>query len=230
MTGFDLSTISDIYVGSTQYSKLYYGSTLIWQKTAQTLPYDAEIEYLENSGGYINTEICTTAYPVKLDTEIYPTNSSNERAIMGNSWSGSNGSYVITCGIYNTRFFMWGGSQSWQLASGTAAVNNWYNVQFECPDVNSRTLTIDGTQYTSSYGNGDLINNTSHPLYLMWEGNNSNKKFIGRMKYAKIYIGGTLVRDFIPVRVGQVGYMYDKISRKLFGNDGSGSFICGPEI
>jgi len=36
--------------------------------------------------------------------------------------------------------------------------------------------------------------------------------------------------DLIPVRVGQVGYMYDKISNKLFGNSGTGSFILGPDL
>jgi hypothetical protein len=35
--------------------------------------------------------------------------------------------------------------------------------------------------------------------------------------------------DLIPVRVGNVGYMYDKVSGKLFGNVGTGSFILGPD-
>ncbi len=36
--------------------------------------------------------------------------------------------------------------------------------------------------------------------------------------------------DMIPVRVGSVGYMYDKVSKTLFGNAGSGSFILGNDI
>jgi hypothetical protein len=43
----------------------------------------------------------------------------------------------------------------------------------------------------------------------------------------KITDNGTVVRDFIPVRVGQTGYMYDKVSGQLFGNSGTGSFILG---
>ena len=35
--------------------------------------------------------------------------------------------------------------------------------------------------------------------------------------------------DAIPVRVGNVGYIYDKVSGKLFGNAGTGSFILGPD-
>ena len=46
MNGFDLSTASGIYVGNTQYSSVYYGSTLIWSSTPQQLV--QQISYLEN--------------------------------------------------------------------------------------------------------------------------------------------------------------------------------------
>jgi hypothetical protein len=46
----------------------------------------------------------------------------------------------------------------------------------------------------------------------------------------QIYINDILVRDFIPVRVGNIGYMYDKVSKKLFGNSGQGNFILGNDI
>jgi hypothetical protein len=45
----------------------------------------------------------------------------------------------------------------------------------------------------------------------------------------KMEVNKTLVRDFIPVRVGQVGYMYDKISGQLFSNAGTGNFILGAD-
>ena len=38
------------------------------------------------------------------------------------------------------------------------------------------------------------------------------------------------IYDMIPVRVGQKGYMYDKISGELFGNAGTGDFILGPDV
>jgi hypothetical protein len=44
-----------------------------------------------------------------------------------------------------------------------------------------------------------------------------------------IVVGDNLVYDLIPVRVGQVGYMYDKISGTLYGNNGTGDFILGPD-
>ena len=44
MTGFDLSTISAAYVGSTSISSIYYGSTLIWPTTPP--PHDYSRDYL----------------------------------------------------------------------------------------------------------------------------------------------------------------------------------------
>jgi hypothetical protein len=57
----------------------------------------------------------------------------------------------------------------------------------------------------------------------------TNEPFVGRIYYCQISQGVNLVRDFIPVRVGNVGYMYDKISGKLFENQGTGNFILGPD-
>lgn len=39
-----------------------------------------------------------------------------------------------------------------------------------------------------------------------------------------------LVRDFIPMRVGTVGYMLDLVSGKLFENKGTGNFVLGPDV
>jgi hypothetical protein len=40
----------------------------------------------------------------------------------------------------------------------------------------------------------------------------------------------SLENDFIPVRVGNVGYMFDRVSGTLFGNDGTGDFIVGSDV
>lgn len=52
----------------------------------------------------------------------------------------------------------------------------------------------------------------------------------GKVWYFTIYDNGILVRDLIPVRVGNIGYMYDKVSGQLFGNAGTGKFILGPDV
>lgn len=55
--------------------------------------------------------------------------------------------------------------------------------------------------------------------------------FLRQRKYsAQIYQGKSLVRDLIPVRVGSTGYMFDRVSLKLFGNSGTGAFVVGPDL
>lgn len=51
----------------------------------------------------------------------------------------------------------------------------------------------------------------------------------GKVRIASCKItGADGSRDFEPVRVANVGYLYDRVTRTLFGNAGSGAFICGP--
>ena len=38
------------------------------------------------------------------------------------------------------------------------------------------------------------------------------------------------VLDLIPVRKGNIGYMYDRVSGQLFGNQGTGAFIIGNDV
>lgn len=63
----------------------------------------------------------------------------------------------------------------------------------------------------------------------LFKGTNSSTAGI-RIYYLKIYENNILIQDFIPVRKNGIGYMYDKVTRKLFGNAGTGAFICGPQI
>ena len=53
-----------------------------------------------------------------------------------------------------------------------------------------------------------------------------------RLYAFQIFDNGVLVRDFIPVRVGRAGYMFDRVSGEYlpFGNVGTGAFILGPDI
>ena len=57
---------------------------------------------------------------------------------------------------------------------------------------------------------------------------------IGRIYWLKISNGSVLVRDFIPVRFTNEqgvseGAMYDHVSGQLFRNQGTGSFVIGPD-
>ena len=84
MEGFDLSTISGIYVGNTQYSEIYYGSNKIWPTDQQyrgfcrlTLNDDSVVE-LQGSGSLTSTmtnpyrsSVVNAEIPVKYNTVDY---------------------------------------------------------------------------------------------------------------------------------------------------------------
>ena len=89
------------------------------------------------------------------------------------------------------------------------------------------SVDVDGTLLSKTYNAG-----TPSLLSMYLFARNRQDNGVGNFSKAKIYYcriwsGGVLVRDFIPVRVGQVGYMYDQISGRLFGNSGSGDFTLG---
>ena len=50
-----------------------------------------------------------------------------------------------------------------------------------------------------------------------------------RMYEIQITQGNQIILDLIPVRKNGIGYMYDKISKRLYGNDSTGEFILGPD-
>lgn len=54
---------------------------------------------------------------------------------------------------------------------------------------------------------------------------------VGNLYYLRIYEDDTIIRDFIPVKnsSGQVGLL-DLVNSEFYGNDGTGSFIAGPEM
>ena len=54
-------------------------------------------------------------------------------------------------------------------------------------------------------------------------------QFSGRIYSAKMVSNRVSIFDFVPVRKGNIGYMYDRVSGQLFGNQGTGAFIIGPD-
>ena len=75
---------------------------------------------------------------------------------------------------------------------------------------------------------GTFMDN-SLSLWLFGANGSTSEKTNGRISSCKIYHSGAIVCDFIPVRVGTVGYMYDRVSGQLFSNQGTGAFVIGPD-
>lgn len=93
-----------------------------------------------------------------------------------------------------------------------------------------RFYIVNGIQSGSSSSNEKVQCNVPIHLFGRWNEENNYLNPNGRIFYFKWEKDGEPVLDLIPVRVGDVGYMYDTVSGKLFGNSGSGHFILGPDI
>lgn len=201
--------------------------TLGPERASGVYPVWTRIEYLESTGTqYINTGVKADQYSFKLNIQFMNHTSSGEKDVWGNINSSQGDKYGFVSGVSGQNFFQWGGS-NWSKTGATA--NQWHVVTYEYPDANNRNMIADGTSYTVAISNNNIILSNSN-IYLFSDGPRGRMKFNGKIKYAKIYINNTLVRDFIPVRIGTTGYMFDKVTGKMFGNSGTGNFVLGPDI
>lgn len=197
------------------------------------LPYDAEIEYLESSGTqYIDTRIVpNTRLAVTIDLQRLGKEAADEVPIGGrisiyydySIWTGPlgkgfaahycNGKKPPTS--YDTKYVYTGDITD----------------RFYLVTVSNVGLTVDGnTVYT--FPEIPFLEGGGESLAIFTLKNNGafdSRTFKGRIKKVVIELDGIIVRDYIPVRVGTVGYMYDKVSGQLFGNAGTGEFILGPD-
>lgn len=210
MTSKEIASASKIMLGSTEAVRMYIGSTQIWE-AQNSLPYDAEIEYLESTGTqYINTGVFANPGEISFKVDCTIENSS--------------GSSVYTTGglhyIYQGNV---GGIRTGGVNNGIPyTLGDRVLITASYDNQNRRTIQIGNSTLT-----GSAYNASSGEFVLLRILNESN--CIGKLYRSKVYINSVLVRDLIPVRVGQTGYMYDKIGGQLYGNNGTGSFTLGPD-
>lgn len=188
------------------------------------LPYDAEIEYLESTGTqWIDTGVIPQ-FPDSL-TYIarvsYP--NTTTRQIMGRQ-----GSFYF--GVVNGKF------QSGQGGTTTTNVVVSANVfhDIEC-NITSTTPSHNGTYAYNVDGTSGSItitfqNQPTDGTIWIFCANDANT-LRGSNKISSFVIkrNGVTLRDFIPVRVGQVGMLYDRVSEQLYGNAGTGDFVLGAD-
>lgn len=191
-------------------------------QTAPILPYDAEIEYLQSSGTqYINTGVKvnnTFTFYSKVAAL-----SSSATTYWGARNSGTYSSRGQQCYLQNnpaspatSTIHLWTDS-----TSGTDQSNSWNS------GITPVANTMNELSAMTCYSG---LGQFTYPIVLF------AFNVIGNITYSSCRIGlwvaysnCTKVAEMIPVRVGQVGYMYDKVSKQLFGNAGTGNFVLGAD-
>ena len=183
------------------------------------LPYDYEVEYLESTGtqwidtGFLHFNV------QKFGIKYY--NIGNGIPGYGNAMGcrTSSGRDELQVSNYNSGVV--------SVGVRNVACGNVANQINEVVYNGGNTVTVNGTTKTIKVGT--LLRQNSVVLFGIREQGNVVQLQAGKIYYAWLEGNGYKV-DLIPVRVGQVGYMYDKVSGQLFGNSGTGDFILGPEV
>ena len=187
------------------------------------LPYDAEVEYLESTGAqYISFEV--PFYGIDITTSHVANN--NSYGIAG-AWNGSARANSVK---YTTTQ-----SRGWAITNASNSGN-----------IFSGSLTQNTPTRITVHGTSVTVNDTSYTMGAAWSPNNNVYKFAlfgcynrgetvdplsGRIYHCSLYdVNDDLAYNFIPVRKGTVGYLYDRVSGKLFGNAGTGAFAYGNDV
>lgn len=213
------------YVGSTGVDKMYKGDVLVYSSAPIPLPYDAEVEYLETDGtAYIDTGIAPSSIRPILEVEIYKK-------------SGISSSYYVvgSDGSGNTRFSIgFLSNNRLELRVGSYKNFTYSTAKFYKVKINS----ITGQGFIDDELKSTGIKNAATNIYniLLFTSTNVNNTVRARLQgvrisWCKIWDNETLVADYIPVRVGEVGYFYDKVTRRLIGNAAdTGAFVLGADV
>ena len=94
---------------------------------------------------------------------------------------------------------------------------------------NNRSLSVDNAS-TSGTFSGSIISNNKYRLFSNGcVGGCNDTLLTGRIHWFKMYENSTLIFDFIPARRvsdNAIG-MYDLVSGRFFGNDGTDDFVAG---
>lgn len=191
---------------------------------AEGLPYDAEVEWLGGAAGtFINTQIIGDS-SIEMDIVYSLTSHANYAGIYGNYINETaNCVRAILTNVNNNNGYVNTGqrAENPNTCNGVGRKNNVNHLI-----ANSSSIVINGSTYTSNTVSG-LSNSTNIALFSSSTTTTPSGTINLKIFSCKIKQNGTLVRDFIPVRVGTTGYMYDKVSKQLFGNAGTGAFILG---
>lgn len=217
MINIGILDLADAYVGSTPIEKAYIGSQLVWEKSSPVLPYDAEVEYIQGNGSAWIDPLYTTTSNSIITIDCQLSSIAVQKRIIGN----------ITTGYFEIYI---NGSKKWSFAS-----NNKTYASSITANTNRHVLKIDNVAAKGYIDNTAVTIGRNAAAYygtteIFARHTVADRTCAGNIYACTIANGTTLVRDYIPVRVGTVGCLYDKVSGILFYSSGSSDFTAGPDV
>ena len=181
-----------------------------------SLPYDAEVEYLEStstSKQYIDTGITDSWDGLVVTLDISVTDADGERDFFGS---------INPMGGFNYAGCFRNLNKNFVLQIGRLYVRYGQNDggrHIHIYDAINKTCSLDGSIKSAStliwIGSG----NDTFKLFQRVLINGDIQSPSDNKLYASQFVkDGVLVRDYIPVRVGNTGCLYDKVTNALFYN------------
>lgn len=185
------------------------------------LPYDAEVEWLGgDNASYIDTGMKASGIlHIKTYLVDFFSRATGSWPFGGRNAYNNNAYGIFVATDSNRLTVAYNGSTNSFNTYSSYPSSCWVEMKSGSIKVGNTTHTFTAKTFTSSYN------------VILFGLNNGGRLIRGPLKIGKTFItDGTTTLDLIPVRVGTVGYMYDKLSGRLLGNDGSGTFILGNDI
>lgn len=179
--------------------------------------YDSRVEWIASSGTqWINTGLKPAAEVVELRFRMRDVSSAV--GIWGSRIAALDKPAVLISNTTPNFVCRFGTTGSRSLAP---ADTDWHTVVF---DMATGMATFDGGEPhdVGVYEQNDL------EMFLFALNQNGAARYQSKMEIAYAKFGER--SDLVPVRIGNVGYLYDRISGRLFGNSGTSDFECGDDI
>lgn len=191
-----------------------------------SLPYDVEVEYLQTAKGVglfsIDLDMMADEATDAVEMTFHYISNNNQNRLFSSGDDSDAMEVYITGTTYS---FHRAAQEQWAPNTGVSASANvvekykvdWYNKEY----------TIRGNTVQFSAPNTP----PSSPNLMIFDsltGSNGCPEI--QIYSVKVWRSGVLVRDLVPVRSGSKGYLYDKISKRLFGNSGTADFILGSDL
>lgn len=184
-----------------------------------TLPYKRRVAYLESTGAQW------------IDTGVYPRDFLEFKSLVGIAVSSPT---ATTYWGENYGYWLGTADGMWTIGGGAnfgSVTGDRQEVYFRC---NAAELTSDAYHSEASVDSGAIYNRygssgrlSSNGTYYLFALNNFKPahRMSARLYAQSLYGDGSLVRDFIPVlNWNDRPCLYDKVSKQLFYNQGTGEF------
>jgi len=188
------------------------------------IPY-RQVEWLQSTGSqYINTGMSPPAQYTGYQVEIeyrYTSRPSNDTWVFG-YWNNNPSARLYLVGYYN----------GYRCGAGPDNSSYWANINYDTNFHVAQLLNdgayFDGVKLKSTALNVLGLHDNSG--FWLFKSQYIDTGGTRQVKYCKMWtVEGELVRDFVPVLDdNDVPCMYDKVSKTLFYNAGTGSFTAGP--